>query len=785
MIRFIQKYQWYFYVIITTVIVISFSFFGTYGTMQNSNIHEQVAFTTTTGEKVTRGELESMSMFLSSDIFDKQYYGSVWGPNFLNDGVIRKDFLETGLGVELISAFSPELKKDLESKLIRERSFKPYRNSQAPFLSAETAWTYFAPSINKNLSFLQSSVDPMSKSALQARVDLYLAEKQFPAGMLAQVIRYQERQYGWLQPDPLLTQTDLSLFGYHSFDDWFGTKFTRLVSQFIFNAADIAESRGYKVSKEEAYADLVKTADQSFQDLKANSDMPFTNRADYMNEQLRRMGFDTAKAVKIWQKVLLFRRLFNDIGNAQIVDPKTFSSFHEYAQATIKGELYRLPEPLRLNDMKSLAEFETYLALTSNHKAGELDLPKTAKSIDEVKKETPELVQKRYLIEVKQVTEKGLEGRISLKDTLTWETTATNFQKLQKEFPDLGIKKGETLDQRVEALESLDDKMRARVDLFARASIIASHPEWIKETMASADPVTRQITVTLKGGPDPLPGLKNRQELMDKLDKQDIVELYSQDGKTTYSFKVLDRSTGYELLTFSEAKTILPELVKAKLEPYYNQVKGDKPEFKTEKGVKPFDEVQSDIAALYFEPIVNSIKTSVKGSLKDKAPANMIPDIAASYRFFNGAEAVIKDPSQVKASNLVEESGKLSPRGKYEDQFGWIKEDKKITRSSKVENGFKEPLFKLKPNQWSEIMTPPNGDLTVFRLLAIEKEALTQAQFDETFELVSVLGNEAKQLEFNNLVPLLKEKRAISFDYLNQVDESMEPEIAIPVPQDV
>lgn len=785
MIRFIQKYQWYFYVVITTIIVISFSFFGTYGSMQGSNIHEQIAFTTTTGEKVTRGELETMAYFLSSDIFDKQYYGSAWGPNFLNDGVIRKDFLETGLGVELIQAFSPELKKDLEAKMARERGYKPYRNAEAPFLSAETAWNYFAPSINRDLNFLQSSVDPTSRSALEARTSLYLAEKRFPAGMLAQVIRYQERQYGWLKPDPMLSQLDLSLFGYHSIDDWFGPKFTRLVSQFIYNAADIAEAKGYSVSKEEAYADLVRNVDQSFQELKSMNEMPFANRADYMNEQLRRMGFDTAKAVKVWQKVLLFRRLFNDVANAQFVDPKTFSSFHEFAEATIKGELYRLPEPLHLNEMKSLALFETYVALTSNSKPGDLALPKTSKSIEEIRKETPELIQKRYLVEVKQVTEKGLEGRISLRDTLAWQTSPDNFLKLQKEFPDLGIKKGETLEQRVAALDALDDKMRARVDQFARSQIVSAHPEWVQETMASVDPKVREMAVTLKGGSDPLPSLKNRQELMDKLDKNDSVELYSQDGKTTYSFKVLDRSKGYELLTFEEAKnTVLPQLVKDKLEPYYVQVRGDKPEFKTDKGYKPYEEVESDVLALYFEPVISSIRTSVKTSLKDKAPASLIPDIAASYRFLNSAEEIKKNPLLAKNTTLTEESGKLSPRLSYEEQFAWKKEEKKITRSSKDSLDYKSTLFNLKPNEWSQVITPPNGDISLFRLISNEKESFAQAQFDEILELVYVLGNESKRAQLNDMIPLLKDKRAISFDYMNQSAEEMEP-LEIPVPQDV
>ena len=46
-----------------------------------------------------------------------------------------------------------------------------------------------------------------------------------------------------------------------------GPKFTRLVAEFILNSAIVAEEKGYRVSKEEAWADLVQNASVSFQDI--------------------------------------------------------------------------------------------------------------------------------------------------------------------------------------------------------------------------------------------------------------------------------------------------------------------------------------------------------------------------------------------------------------------------------------------------------------------------------------------------------------------------------------
>jgi hypothetical protein len=56
MLEFFRKYQRYFFILITIVIVISFSFFGTYSTLSNGSFREQIAFTTVDGTDITRHE---------------------------------------------------------------------------------------------------------------------------------------------------------------------------------------------------------------------------------------------------------------------------------------------------------------------------------------------------------------------------------------------------------------------------------------------------------------------------------------------------------------------------------------------------------------------------------------------------------------------------------------------------------------------------------------------------------------------------------------------------------
>src|ERR1700733_10225613 len=91
MLDFFRRYQRYFFLVITVVIIISFSFFGTYSTLGSNTWREQIAFKAINGCEVTRSDVDEMALFLATDNEDKLLYGGAWGPNFLNDGVIRKD----------------------------------------------------------------------------------------------------------------------------------------------------------------------------------------------------------------------------------------------------------------------------------------------------------------------------------------------------------------------------------------------------------------------------------------------------------------------------------------------------------------------------------------------------------------------------------------------------------------------------------------------------------------------------------------------------------------------
>ncbi|MDP3683402.1 MAG: SurA N-terminal domain-containing protein, partial [Ignavibacteria bacterium] len=170
MLDFFRRHQRYFFLVITVVVIISFSFFGTYNTLGSNNWREQIAFKAVNGHEVTRSDVDEMALFLSTDNDDKMLYGGVWGPNFLNDGVIRKDFLKTGLAQQLVQSYHQDLQEDINKRLAKEKKYTLYSHPQAPFLSVESVWSYFSPAMVGHLTALREAQNGVDADAFNHRV---------------------------------------------------------------------------------------------------------------------------------------------------------------------------------------------------------------------------------------------------------------------------------------------------------------------------------------------------------------------------------------------------------------------------------------------------------------------------------------------------------------------------------------------------------------------------------------------------------------------------------------
>lgn len=802
MLAFMRKHQKYFYVVITFVIVISFSFFGTYGALSGNAIHEQVAFTTLGGEAISRSELEEMALFIGSDSEDKKLFGGVWGPNFLNDGVIKKDFLETGLAALLIEAYASDLEVDFRHRFAREQRFKPYEHPEAPFLSSLAAWHYFAPAIPGYLERLKQSKDPLSPEALQTRIDLYLAEKRFPAPYLSQVLAYQERQNKWIEHDEALDRQDMSLFGYHLVEDWFGPRFNRLIAEFIFNAAAIAEEMDYSVSKEEALISLIGNAARSFKENRESGMLGVSSPSEYFDQQLQRMRLDKTKAIKLWQKVLLFRRLFDDVGQAVFVDANVYMAFNRFANEVVTGDLYRLPDALRFSDFRTLQRFETYLdavAKRTKEEKQSLQLPSSFLSMQEIIKKNPELVRKRYELKVSSASKKALQTKVSVKDTLGWELDQSHWNLLKTQFPELGLQrsglqkgdsqKGDSIEGRLFAIDQLDPTTRGRLDQFVREQIVNAHPEWLSKALDEAPSKQESIYLSLKGPSSAFVGLERGEELIKLLDRAEIgkeflpLKQISFDGDTYYQISLVGHSNEAEVLTFAEANrgAILDELFDRTLEVYYVQMRGENPEIyqNSDKSWKPIGTVRDQVAERYFSKVFEAIKGALKARGDKEKYQNLEGEKLAAYRFIALGETLRKqlEKNPKEASILTVAEEELGSSDPFKGQFKWIRSSLNLSR--KNQNGLLDAalLFRQPLQTWSQVIIAPNGE--AYFAFVRERKAQTGIDGVEGEQIAKarfLLGSDAERSYLKSLLPLLKEKRAISFEFLNASQNSIEPE---------
>lgn len=784
MLEFFRKYQRIFFLFITVVIVISFSFFGTYNALPPDNIQNDPAFRAIDGSVVTKQELNEMVLFLSTDGNDKLLYGGMWGPNFLNDGAIGKLLLQTEIAQMLASQFSQQLAPDLNKKLANEKRYSLYRHPDASFISVQTAWNYFAPTMNTDYNTLKQADSPLTPEAFAARTRLYLSEKNFSPAMLRQVLSYQEKQLSGITPDEYLARADLSLFNYHTLEDWFGPRFITLAAEFIIDSAKIAEQKGYRVSKNEALASLIENSNKSFKQNLHSPHLGVANSREYFKEQLRRMGMDENKAVKIWRTVLLASRLFEEAGNSVFVSPELFSNFVAYAKEPVSGDLYQLPKELKLSDYVALQKFEIYLdAVTgrSEKDKSSLELPEKYLSADEVAKKFPELVQKRYVLDVAEVDKNDVQTKIGIKDTWNRETENEHWKLLVKKFPSMGFKETSDMQERYAILDKLNDKSRAKVDDFTRSRILSQRPELISQALESATSTSGPVSLSLKGpAGNTFKGVDDVSILIALLDKAPVgdsqatpeqeeanrkLASFTGDQQHFYRIQVIEREPDAVILTFAEANRlgILDKILDRTLAQHYldiGEAQGN--DFKKPDGSrKELSDVKNKVADSYFAKVLEAIQKEENDSKK------LTGDTAASKRLLPHVKAIQSrlksDPEKGMAHVKATDS---TDAGTLDRQWHLEKKSFSIERGNNTEQIGTVEALELPVNAWSRVIDTPSGAIFFYRKLESAPAAHDLA-LEKSRQEQQLLSGEAKRLVAARLIDEFKNKQAISLNFMD------------------
>lgn len=732
MLHVFRKHQKWLYILVTIMICVSFSFFGVMNSISGPETPDPTAFTTISGKEVPRSELDRMAYFIGTDDYDKMSFGGIWGPNFLNDGVIAQDFLSTGLAQEVSKAFADQLRKELQSRSSKEANFTLYSHPEVQFINVENAWNYLAPEMKKYFSVLQSTDDPLSSEAFDARVNLYLAQRQLPPFALKRVLTYQQQQYNWIPKDPNLESADLSVFGYHTADDWFGPTFLRLAAALIIDISEMAQSQGIQVSDDEALASLLKNAHRSFEQNKNSPRMNVKDVNEYLKEQLRRMRMDLYQAVSVWRQVLLFRSYFQEYGDTMIVDRLPYQSFAQYASEFVAGDLYQLPEELRLSNFRDLQQYEYYISAITDRSGIDdpLQVSDQYLTAQEIAEHHPSFVQRRYRLNAAMVDSRDLENEVGTKQMWDWQLESQNWQALEGKFPDLGVAAAEERKHRFETLESLTPETRNQVDKFSRKMMTEEHPEWIDKKLDEAEVQSRIVGLRRGGSESPFEGISDPARFIALLDAsfdgdeeaREALKKYSDDGKHYYRITVLEAAPDDDVLTFAELKRdgTLDAALRNVLQNHYEAIRGESPEkYQTANGEwKAFREVRDLVAKDYFHDVLIAINDKVKSD------DPLTVDDAARYRFSEWMKAVKSDIEHnpendkwVRESDADVYDLNLSSRPHLSEQWKLIRTPYKLTLAGERDERIdRVKAFSLDRGEWSDIYIPPQGDITFFRL---------------------------------------------------------------------
>mgnify|MGYP000163849766 CR=1 FL=1 len=258
MLNFFRKHQKGIFVVTTGVIILSFTVFGTMGSMGGApQVKEELLVRAIDGSVISLQKVQRMVHFLSSSHLDSKD-DKIAAVNLLNDGALEKQFLESSLGKLLAEKIAVDLQKDMEKILGQVLSFSSYRNEQSPFISAESVWSQFSPELPKVVRELTSQSFHLSlgrKFELLSQARLHT--QMVPSSFIKRILAYQEKQASHTETDPALAYADVSLLGLHSAKDWFGETYLKAVSQVIINGAALAKKQGIKVTSQEVRSALM------------------------------------------------------------------------------------------------------------------------------------------------------------------------------------------------------------------------------------------------------------------------------------------------------------------------------------------------------------------------------------------------------------------------------------------------------------------------------------------------------------------------------------------------
>jgi hypothetical protein len=790
MLTLLRRYQRFLFIIITIVIVITFSFFGT-NSLNSQKVQQkkdEIIARAIDGTAIRKSEIDTMSIFLSSDqIIAETLSQKGIIPNLMNDGVVYKDFVKTGIVQIIVEEHFDDLKNEMQKSFDKMKHYSFYRHPQANFLSAMSVWNKLNPSIIEDWENMKRE-SSVSKENVDTYLKMYMKQIHFSSDTIKKILLYQQSQYPWMNADQRLLQEDVSLFGFNTIQDWFGQNFVDLISQYIFNVAIIAEKNGYVVTQEEALSSLITNVKEGFvKQSKAKNITQLGSGKELLQHQVRAMGVDQKSVVNTWQKILLFRRYVNDVGNNVYFDELAFNEINTYVNEEAMITRYHLPEYLCLSSFDEFLKLQMYLKcvrpVIANDESFLLDLTDLYYSVEEVEQTYPELVEQKYTLNVAAVTIEEIGLKIGERKMWEWQLKEENWEGLEEEFPKLQNCNSGQRSERFKALESLSKDERMKLDVFSRKMMVKLNTEMIAENLGKIDPYEVEVGIRSKGGTLPFDGIADVEVIKEMLSQapckeygEDITEeqmlsqkklsYYTEDNNTFYAIEVLKRNEKKQIITFEEAKKndVIDDILSTTLQKHYVEIRQKHPQhFSTEYNHwKSFSDVESIIALYFFEDVLKAIDNEYNATHEEKVhwnggdgPLEFYLSEYLSYYITKIKDNLMHDITEDRSAWVV---GDETTDRSVNDQWKLKESHEKITRSCE-DTWVKDIVYGTDKITWSptEIMT--NGQICFFEV--VERN---NSSNENTFSMErgrAMLANEAVCNLMKSVVSDIKDKKVI------------------------
>lgn len=679
MLQFFRKYQQFFFLVVTVAVIFSFCFFGTFSVLQDSfkKKPDRIVGKAIDGSKIYESDVNKMSQFLLSDR-NSDPSGEKTAFNILNDGVVRKDLLETGIASLIAENYFSVLAPMLSLQWDKVKRFRPYQHPDVPFLNASVFWGRFAPKINSDLeSFKKQETFGLKEFDLLA--SLYVQQADLPASALKRWIVYQQKQIPEIPFDQRLYHDDLSLFGFHTLADWFSGDFLDLLSQFICNIAVAAEKEGLALSKGEAREDLWENFQAYMKRSFSKDQIAQADLRTIFQRQILSLGMDEKSVIEVWRKILLFRKFFETKASGINLDLLAKEELASFAGEKITVENYSLPKHLQCKSLRDVFLLQTYIKAVSPQKSTSLDLPREYYPLTKIKETSPSLVKKSYILDMAQVSRSEIGLKVKVKEMWQWQIEDKNWQILTKEFPVLAAKNASK--DRFSQIRSVEDSIRAKIDAFSVSKIIDEHPQWIHEALSQKAFQTKELSNAFveKGL---LLGVKNTEKFLALLDNSPLIDqkeisdeqrkvqeelsIYSEDNEVYSCFKVKERKAE-EMISYAEALStrLLDPILDTLLENKYTKLTAkDAKKWKNAEGnAKPFEEVKDEVGLLVFSDLIKAINTEVPDASFESDPM-----LRFHYFLTQAKSNLEKNPEhsdwtiEEKEGNLVSHQWKLNKK---------------------------------------------------------------------------------------------------------------------------